>query len=790
MTDPNTATAPLVGVRVVECSSTPAAMRVGGMLADYGADVVVVEPPGGSTARERFPVECAVFHRGKRSIVLDLGRVEDRDALARALTSADVLIEDWAPGAAPAGLYFADTRALAPQLIHASITGFGSNGTLAHVPAEEAIVHALVGTMAEQIGLREGPIFEGLPFASIGAGYLASIGILGALWRRAIDGVGRHVDTSLFDGALAYHAMFWGDTDADPASRDGALTDNDFLVAGSNRLICGSFLCADERYISVHTGAVGAFGRLMKVLGLGDRIPSSESGLDMGVPLTAGEQDILHREIHDIFARETSVVWEQRLLDADVCGILALPPGEVFDEPQTRFNEMVVTVADPVLGPIEQVAPAIKFGGSPAPPPSPAPVVGDSQLAAIADEWAAARTLWCGHEPLAAGPLLAGVKILDVGAFFAGPYASRLLAELGADVIKLETIAGDPLRGLAGLFRAAQAGKRSIAVDLKDAELQPALHELIRWADVIHHNMRPGAAERVSLGAEEVAAIDPSTIYGYAPGWGSDGPYARRQSFEPMMSGYVGANFEVAGQFNPPLYPQGNADPGNGMLGAIAMLLSLLHRGRTGQSARFENPQLNATLTHVAHIVRTRDKEMLNAGKLDPLQFGIGPLERLYETADGWICLAATADQHATALGRVLGIDVEGDKRFAEMAARQANEYALSSLVDDALRQRTTADLIEAFAAVGVPAAEPVGYHNHVFMRDPEQRRIGRVAEVDDDALGKVRELALLVRVSGSARAPHRLAPGLGEHTGAVLESVGYSRETIAKLRSRGSIVG
>ena len=138
------------------------------------------------------------------------------------------------------------------------------------------------------------------------------------------------------------------------------------------------------------------------------------------------------------------------------------------------------------------------------------------------------------------------MKIVDTGAYYAGPYSSRLLADLGADVIKLEPTLGDPLRGIERPFFSAQAGKRSLAVNLKDPGLGPAIEKLLGWADVVHHNMRPGAAERLGLGAEQVRAAHPDVIYLYAPGWGSSGPHMMRQSFAPMLSGYVGASYEVA----------------------------------------------------------------------------------------------------------------------------------------------------------------------------------------------------------------------------------------------------
>jgi crotonobetainyl-CoA:carnitine CoA-transferase CaiB-like acyl-CoA transferase len=752
-----------------------------GLLADYGADVIWVEPLGGDASRECLAVEYAVFNRGKRSVCLDLGEPADRGRLAELTRAADVFVESWRPGTADRlGIGYESLHAGAPGLVYCSISGFGAEGSLRDEPGYEAIVHALVGTMGEQVGHRDGPIFEGLPFASIGAAYLAAIGTLAALYRRGEDGVGRRVQTSLLDGALAYLSMMWGDTDAGPAPH----------APGTIRLISSSFLCADDEYIGVHTGAVGAFGRFMKVLGLDDRIPVSDTGMDIGVPLTPEQSELINQEIHGIFARDPRPVWLDRLLTADICAVPHLRPGQVFDEPQTRHNAMVITVADPVLGPLEQVAPPVKLSRTPGAVRGPAPRPGehtDEVLAerAIADRPASALTSPAVQDER---PLLDGLRILDLGAYYAGPYSSRLLADLGADVIKLEPTAGDQLRGLSRPFRSAQAGKRSIAANLKDEDLAPARRALIEWADVIHHNLRPGAAERLGVGAEQVAAINPGAVYVYAPGWGSSGPDTDRQSFAPMMSGYVGVGFEVAGEHNPPLFPLGNEDPGNGLLGAVGMLMALLERARSGRGQMVENPQLNATMAHLAHVVRRPDGQVLGAGKLDPLQFGTGPLDRLYPTADGWLCLVAVTDHAISALESALGVEILADERFATPSGRQEHGWELGDRLGEAFERRTTAAWLAELGAAGVAAAEPRPHNNLAFMTDPEQRRLGRVAEVEHASEGRVRELAVLVRVSDARVPAHRLAPELGEHTDEILASVGYRPDAIAELRDRGAI--
>ncbi len=774
---------PLEGVLVLDCSDGPTGWRATSLYADYGATVLWLEPPGGAPGRARFAVESAVFNRGKRSVIIDPDR-GGHDALRALLSAADVLVQDSAPSVVEELL--ADGPALAtafPQLVHCSITGMLAADRRA---ASESIVHAMLGTTAEQLGHRGGPIYQGIPFASIGASYLAVIGTLAALYRRDEAGAGRRVQTSLLEGALAYLSMFWSEADSEQAQLAAQARSSNSGGLRGTRLITGSFLCADGDYIGVHTGAVGAFDRLIRALGLAHRIRPSGSGAEMGIPLDPEEYRILDSQIHKIFGSAPRDVWVERLAAADVCAIPQLYPGEVFDEPQARHNNMVEQVTDPVFGLMDQVGLPIKFSRTPGGVGGPAPWPG--QHTAEVRGWPAGKPRRAPAAPVEQVPLLDGVRVLDLGAYFAGPFSSRLLAGLGADVIKVEPPAGDPLRGIGSLFRPAQAGKRSIAMDLRNPSTQPALHQLIGWADVIHHNMRPGAAERLGVSYSDARKLNPQIVYGYAPGWGSTGPLANRQSFEPMMSGFVGAGFEAAGRFNPPVYPLGNADPGNGLLGAVATLMALLCRQRSGQGQLFEHPQLNATMTHVAHIARTADGRVVGSEKLDSLQLGRGPLDRLYETGDGWLCIAVDEDQ-LDAFGTVIGLDILADDRFYSAADRETHEYTLAELIASLLASRPTGYWLEQFGANGISAAEPSGPNRQRFLRDPDNQRLGLIAQVEHPTLGWVREPTCTVRVDDGPNPQHRVAPGLGEHTDQILTELGMAGSVIEDLRGRGAIV-
>ena len=438
------------------------------------------------------------------------------------------------------------------------------------------------------------------------------------------------METSLLDGALAYHSMMWGESDACVASQVASPLS---IVAARMRLVTRSFECGDGEYLGIHTGAVGAFGRAMKVLGIDDRVPPSETGMDMGVPLTPEQMRILKRELVDIFATQPRAEWVQRLLEADVCAVEHLRPTEVFDAPQAApqrdggRRSTIPCSARSSRRARGEVLADTGFGAH------PAPTVGEHTDDVLATSPAGR------HRPIRrpggarpTRPLLDGVKILDLGAYYAGPYSSRLLADLGADVMKLEPMPAT--RSGASSGRSSPRRPASAPWPRTSRTPRCATSEgLLGWADVVHHNLRPGAAERLGLDDDSVRTVNPDIVYLHAPGWGSTGPFTLRQSFAPMLSGYVGVTYEMAGQFNPPMPPTANEDPGNGLLGAVAVLLALLHRDRTVSASRSRTrsstPRWATSRTSCARPTAT----VIGAGRLDPLQIGRGAFERLYETS-------------------------------------------------------------------------------------------------------------------------------------------------------------
>jgi len=373
---------------------------------------------------------------------------------------------------------------------------------------------------------------------------------------------------------------------------------------------------------------------------------------------------------------------------------------------------------------------------------------------------------------------LSGVRVLDFTRVLAGPYCTALLADLGADVIKVEPPGGDDYRhigpfvgGESALFLAVNRGKRSIVLDLaKASDLAVAL-ALARKADVVVENFRPGVADKLGIGWEALSAQDPSLVYASISGFGQTGPLAKRPAYDIIVQALSGIMTVTGEPDGPPtLIGESIGDVVAAVFGSWSILAALVERGRTGRGRRLDVAMLD-TMIALQPLVVARflasGVAPLRVGNRHPLSAPFG----VFRASDRSFVLAVLNDKLFATLATAIGVpDAARDPRFATDALRLANEPALRAIIEAWSICRTAAEAVATLASAGVPAAEietiaqALG-SEQAALRDPLQQMIHPV-------LGAVRTLEQPVRFDGAPRGGLAAAPTLGQHSAEIRAEV------------------
>lgn len=399
---------------------------------------------------------------------------------------------------------------------------------------------------------------------------------------------------------------------------------------------------------------------------------------------------------------------------------------------------------------------------------------------------------------------LAGIRVVDFTERMQGPYGTQILADLGADVIKIErrvslTVDGRPderygPNGRYGLdpqdtsfyaagFLAANRNKRSVTVDLKNPEGTAVVRRLVEQCDVVYENFRPGVMTRLGFGYDDCVALNPAVIYASAYGYGADGPYQRRPGQDVLVQAIGGFGaMNAAADGRPTPVGMSITDLMGGMNGAIAVLAALRHRDRTGEGQRVEVNLLASAIAaqseQAVHFLNSDVGEpnrgtVMHAHAYIPAPYGF------YATKDGY--LALSSGRQIPDLSRILGVpELVTDRRFATPADRDRHRAEFEALLEQALQARTTAEWMELMEPEGLFAA-PVKSFGEAFS-DEQVEQQGMVVTVESP-VGPLKLPAPPYKLSRSPATVRTAPPTHGQHTDEVLAAAGFSDREIARLR-------
>ena len=381
----------------------------------------------------------------------------------------------------------------------------------------------------------------------------------------------------------------------------------------------------------------------------------------------------------------------------------------------------------------------------------------------------------------AQGPPLDGIRVVDLTSYIAGSYAAMQLADLGADVVKVESPEGDSFRELPGFF-GWNRGKRSISVDLKTGEGREIVERLATRGDVFMENMRPGVAERLGVGWPRLAALNPRLVYCSVTAFGSTGPGVERPGFDPIFQA-LGGLMTLQGFAGPPQYLRtAPTDYYTAALATQAILAALFVRERTGRGQRVETSLLRGVLALQSGVAVDYPSK--------PSLIRDNPTYRLYQAGDGqWFFLAVGNQSFWVKLTKALGLEhLADDPRFGSWLLRLQNNADLLPILEARFREKPRAEWLDVLAAHDIPAAPVQSLLD--FFEDPAARYHDLVHEYDHPEVGRLRLMGQpLVFTETPTRDPGP-PPTLGQHTDAVLREVGYTDADIAGLRARGVLGG
>lgn len=717
----------LSGIRVVDFGQYLAAPMAAMFLADNGADVVHVDPPDGP--RWLDPANAALY-RGKRTVRLDLKTPEGKSEARRLMASSDIVLENFRPGVMDRLELGADGALAAnPRLIWCSMPGFASDDPRACLPAWEGVVCAAAGLYPSANFAPGDPVFTALPLASNYGAFVAAHRIAAALLMRHRSGRGQRLEVSLFEACfqgIGFYAEVL-------ASREFAGT-----VLSRVRSVLKMRRAADGTYIYFDSPLRGLQALL-------DRYMPGRKLLTMSAPELAEVSQALDA----LIAGKPGAEWE-RICQEEIKGAFGLVQTlpQWLSDRHALDSASVIEVEDAELGRTVQAGypvllsrsrPAVRWGRGKA---DPAP---------------GERIDWLGpqvQDPPASQPdaalALEGIRVLDCSTLLAGPTTARVLAQYGAEVIKVDRVAVatgefDPLSDDEVAFigaRTVSAGKRMMFLDLKHPKGREILHTMVEGVDIVHHNFTPPAAARLGLAAATLRKVNPSAIVTTMSLHSPGGFRAEYRGHDMLGQMVTGMGHRAGGDGDPRVVSTYLNDNAAGHLHAFGIMMALLHRRRTGEGQDVNNAlSRTATLHQLPFMVGFAGRRWNEPA--GPAARGWHPFNRLYRAADGWFYLAARQRRGRQLLAACSIVD----------GAPLPDDQYLERWLEDRFAALTAQACVKALNEAGF------GAHRHACLpelaADAYVTRQGLLAVVDHPGIG--RALGVGLRVYGAPAQPERV---------------------------------
>ncbi|MGH8638583.1 MAG: CoA transferase, partial [Burkholderiales bacterium] len=626
------------------------------------------------------------------------------------------------------------------RLVYCSLPGFGSDDPRAQVRAWEGVVGAATGAYRGGVAKNGRPVYTVIPYGSAYAAFLCAVSVAMALNARARCGLGQRVEIPLFDATFsvigARGLLVNGKPEPEPEFN------------WSRQLPC-----KDERWL-MYVANNKKFGAFIESIGM-------DRWRDAKLP-----PNELARKFDDTMRARTAREWEDVIAEIGSEGVICHTSAEWLRHPQALGSKIIDDYDDPVLGRFRGPGINARLSLTPGSVRTPRPTP-DQHRAEILRE-IAQRDAQSSGEPPAGNEVLraamAGVKVVDLCIVLAGPTCGRTLAEFGADVIKIDSPHTPKVLRHNDINRA----KRSILVDLKTAQGLELFWKLVDQADVVLQNFRGGVAERLGIDYERVRARRPDIVYGSMNTFGHIGPYAKRPGHEQIGQAVSGMQVRY-GSEKPATAPFAANDYGTGLMACYAVALALLHRRRTGEG-QFVDSALayTATMLQSALLQGYEGKQWNEPHGQDAL--GSGPLDRLYQAADGWLFVAARPGQ------------LERCAELADLAGRR--DADLEQAMDARMRTRSVSAWVQLLNEAGIGAHRVVQSLVEV-MTDPVVQARGLAVTRDHEGFGPITTTAPGVRLSRTPMTVGRPAPKPGSDAASVLAEIGLAGELERLVRDK-----